>query len=63
MSAALAQLTDKMDPMYIIPNGLSGFHDDAHVKKENVGHLGFLKKWQKNVFFSAVSQHPDYVEG
>ena len=38
MNAALAQLRDKMDPMYIISNDPSGSHIDAHVKK-NVGHL------------------------
>ena len=59
MSAALAQLTDKMDPIYIIPNGPSGFHNDAHIKKENVG---FLKNGKK-LLFSAVSQHSDYIEG
>ena len=27
-----AQLTDKMDPKYIIPSELAGFHDDEHPK-------------------------------
>ena len=31
MSAALAQLTDKIDPMYIIAKDQPGPHDDAHV--------------------------------
>ena len=35
--------------------GPSGLHDDAHVKKENVSHLGFVKKWQKNFFQLFVS--------
>ena len=34
LSAALAQLTDKMDPDYIIALEPSGFHDNAHVKKK-----------------------------
>ena len=33
MNAALAQLRDKMDPMYIISNDPSGSHVDAHIKK------------------------------
>ena len=35
MSAALAQLTDKMDPMYIIPKEASECYDedDTHVKQ------------------------------
>ena len=52
---ALAQLTDKMDHMYIIPKEASYCHTDAHVKKNIVGHLGFLRKWQKNTFFSCFS--------
>ena len=28
---AVAQLTDKMDPMYVIPKVLSEPHDEAHV--------------------------------
>ena len=56
MNAGLAQLRGKMDPMYIIPNRPSGSHDDAHVKKENVGHLEFLKKWQKTISFSCFSE-------
>ena len=36
--------------------------DDAHPKKNYVGHLGFWKKWQKPPF-SAVSQYPDHLEG
>ena len=31
MLMALAQLTDKMDPMYIIPKDRPEPHDDAHV--------------------------------
>ena len=50
-----AQLTDKMDPKYIIISSeVSGFHNDAH--------LGFLKNW-RTIFFSAVSQHPDHLKG
>ena len=55
MFLALALLTDKMDPMYIIPKWLSEFHNDTLVKKL----LGFLRNWQKNSFLSAVSQHPE----
>ena len=31
MSPALAQLTDKIDPMYIIPKDRPEPHDDAHI--------------------------------
>ena len=47
-----------MDLKYVIPLEPSGFHGDAHV-----GHLGFLRRWQKTVFVSAVSQHPDQLCG
>ena len=33
MLTALAQLTDKMDPMYIIASGLYGSGMNAHKKK------------------------------
>ena len=55
MYVALAPLTDKMDPKYIIPSEAYESHDDAHPKKTNVGHLEFLKKWQKTSFFSCFS--------
>ena len=46
MYVALAQLTDKMDPMYIIPSELARSHDDAHKKNMSAildfGENGFL---------------------
>ena len=50
MYAARALLTDKMDPKYIVPLEAYESHDNAHPKK-NVGHLGFLKKMVKKLFF------------
>ena len=53
MSAALAQLTDKMDAMYIIPKDRPEPHDDAHVisflSVSNFGHQG-----PKNCFLALV---------
>ena len=47
LSAAVAQLTDKMDPMYIIPKDPPEPHDDAHVicflSSYNFGHQGSKK--------------------
>ena len=51
MYAAVAQLTDKIDPMYIIPKDRPGPHEDAHV----ICFFGCFQFWppgaQKNVFF------------
>ena len=48
MYAALAQLTDKIDPMYIIPKDRPGPHNDACVicflSVSDFGHQG-PKKW------------------
>ena len=59
---ALAQLTDKMDHMYIIPKEASDCHTDAHVKKILSAILDFWENGKKTPF-SAVSQHPDHIEG
>ena len=57
MSASLAQLTDKMDPMYIIPIEPPEQHDDACVmcffSVSNFGHQGP----QKQFFFGSSSAH------
>ena len=57
MLTALAQLTDKMDAMYIIPKDRPGPHDDAHViyflGVSNVGHQGPKKLF----FFGSSSAH------
>ena len=47
MSAALAQLTDKIDSKCIIPSESARCHNE---EKKHVGHLGFLRKRQKNAF-------------
>ena len=60
--AALAQLTDKIDPKYIIPSESAGFHDDARPKKNMLAILDFWKNGRKKTFFSAVSQYPDHLE-
>ena len=49
-----AQFTDKMDPKYIIPSEASGFHNDAHPKKNMLAILDFEKK-ANNSFFSCFS--------
>ena len=40
-SVALAQLTDKMDPKYIIPSEPSESHDDVHATKNMSAILDF----------------------
>jgi hypothetical protein len=55
MYAALALITDKMDPKYIIPLEAYESHNDAHSKKTNVSHLGFFEKMAKTPFFSCFS--------
>ena len=61
LSAALAQLTDKMDPMYIIPKDRPEHHNDAHVicflSISNFGHQGL-----KNSFFFALAQLTDNMD-
>ena len=43
LSIALAQLTDKMDPMYIISFEPSGSHDDEHKKNSFQLFLGYVR--------------------
>ena len=54
MLTAIAQLTDKMDPKYIIALELAGSHDDAHVKK-NLAILDFWENGKNVVFCSCFS--------
>ena len=56
MSAALAQLTDKIDPMYIIPKDRPEPRDDAH-GVSNFGHQG-----PKKLFFFALAQLTDKID-
>ena len=56
MCVALAQLTDNMDPMYIIPKELSGPHNDAYVIVFLVVPI-LATRGPKNVFFRSSSAH------
>ena len=51
MSTAQAQLTDKMDPKYIIVSEPAGSHDDAHAKKNMSAILDFWENGKQLVFF------------
>ena len=58
---ALAQLTDKIDPKYIIPKDWPEPHDDAHV----ICFLGvtkFVHQGAKKLFFWALSQLTDKMD-
>ena len=61
MSAAVAQLTDKIDPMYFIPKDRPEPHDDACVicflSVSNLGHQGPPK-----LFFFALAQLTDKMD-
>ena len=54
MSLALAQLTDKIDPMYIIPKDRPEPHDDAHVIYF-LGVTKFVHQGAKKLFFFGSS--------
>ena len=61
MCAAVAQLTDKVDPMYIIPKDRPELHDDAHV----ISFLGvskFLPPGAQKTAFLARAQLTDKIE-
>ena len=53
---ALAQFTDRMDPMYIIPKEPPKRHDDAHIF--------YLFFWRPSwiLLFLALAQHTDKID-
>ena len=59
--AALAQLTDKIDPMYIIPKDRPGFHDDARLIYF-VGVTKFGHQGAKKLLFWALAQPTDKID-
>ena len=61
MYEAVAQLTDKIDPMYIIPKDSPGPHDDAHLIYF-VGVTKFDHQGAKKLFFFAVAQPTDNID-
>jgi hypothetical protein len=61
VSVAVAQLTDKIDPMYIIPKDRPGPHDDAHL----IYFLGVTKfghQGAKKLLFLALAQPTDKID-
>ena len=61
MCAALVQLTDKIDPMYIIPKDRPGPHDDAHLIYV-WGVTKFGHQVAKKLLFLALAQPTDKID-
>ena len=57
MSAAVAQFTDKIDPMYIIPKDRPEPHNDAHVIYFLVFPILATSGHKKTFFFCSSSAH------